>query len=364
MQIIPPKPTVLILSSYGGGAHESSRKIVEELLGENGFQSKTIYPIQTTICGIQLDDQHTYNTLIQKNHLLTLEILRALAKQWFKKNQTMKRSIERAIDESGATLMVSLIPFVNYVGIQIASKRSIPYILIAVDRDLRNYLLPKKIPEGVRFSMLSTHVIKRHPLSLYQRNTGFAIRKEFLTPVQKSSEQIKEELGLLGKKHIVLLMMGAAGSDKIYQFAKLILMNPLSEVHLVAFCGRNKEMIEKIESIEPFGGNSVQGLGFTEAEKIAKYMTVASLLITKPGPMSIEEAVQMKCFVLLDQTQVIPWEKENIEYALGLKIGYAFRSNKELLAKMNQHLETSPSYPITPPTNTFREEFRQLLFQE
>lgn len=353
---------VLILSSYGGGAHESARREIERIFQEKNWESRTVYPIdQMKVLGVSSPEKNIYNPLLKRDLTVLIEFSRLTFRAIYTRQKcAIKRIIDRHIQIEKPNLIVSLIPIINTPAIELASEKEIPYILVTVDRDLRNYFLPREINSQCYIFTANERGLFGISRGFKTIETGFAIRKQFTTPILESNEKIREDLELPPRKNIVLLMMGGEGTNKLFKFAKQIIKSNLN-IHLVIFCGRNEKIKAEIDTIEPSEKTTVKTLGFTQ--DIARYMKVASLLVTKPGPMTIEEAITMKCFVILDNTNTLSWEKENIRYVLGRKIGYSLDAVKSLPSLIENHLNVSPSYPEDLPPNSFDKEFGLVVDQ-
>ena len=118
--------------------------------------------------------------------------------------------------------------------------------------------------------------------------------------------------------------------------------------------------MDKIQrEVQPSNNCSFTCLGFTQ--QVAQYMSVASILITKPGPFTLAEAESAKCFVALDTSKILSWERANIKDVLIKKTGFVFSSHEELLLQLKQHLNLFLDYPKGLVRNTFYQEFEKLL---
>ena len=130
-------------------------------------------------------------------------------------------------------------------------------------------------------------------------------------------------------------------------------------VQFVVITGFNRNLAENIAMISTHPSNSVKVLGFTH--RVADYMEVSNILITKPGPGTVSEATAVnrrvgRPYVFLDDNEsCLFWEKPNIEIAKKNKIGEGFTDEEELIAKIERCLLHSTQFsPLNEiPKNEF-----------
>src|SRR3972149_5676114 len=116
-----------------------------------------------------------------------------------------------------------------------------------------------------------------------------------------------------------MMLMGAQGSRASYEFAKKIAKLKLP-AHLLVCLGKNEELKSKINKIKFNSNISVTTIGFTS--RISDLMAASDLILTKPGPNSISEAMYMNLPMILDgSTKILFWEKLNIKLVKANKLG-------------------------------------------
>ena len=65
--------------------------------------------------------------------------------------------------------------------------------------------------------------------------------------------------------------------------------------------------------------------------KVADLMQVSDLLITKPGPGTINEAMQRKLPILVDNTNsTLSWERTNLDFVKRTGLGQVLNSTEEV----------------------------------
>jgi len=108
--------------------------------------------------------------------------------------------------------------------------------------------------------------------------TGIPTDAKFSRPVDK--EALKKKLGLHDGL-IILVATGSFGMGPIEELVKL-----LEEYQLLVVCGHNKALYERLK---PLAHQNVHILGLVD--NMDELMSVADVMVTKPGGLSIAEAL-------------------------------------------------------------------------
>jgi processive 1,2-diacylglycerol beta-glucosyltransferase len=127
--------------------------------------------------------------------------------------------------------------------------------------------------------------------------------------------------------------------------------------HLIVIAGRNERVKKQVEELrEGFDpSNSLTVFGFTD--RVSDLMAVSDVLITKPGPGTINEAIAMKLPMLIDDTEIsLFWERANVDYVLKYKVGQkirkfwqmdnllmAYLGDEDLIQKTKQSFDSVPA---------------------
>jgi len=132
---------------------------------------------------------------------------------------------------------------------------------------------------------------------------GIPVAEDFLvTSVDRSL--ILKKWGLENKPTI-LLMGGSLGFGDI-QAVFTSLLSVRREIQIIAVTGSNKKLKSHLEKLAYNSDKNIQILGYTD--KISELMDVSSLLITKPGGITISEALVKKLPILI--ISPIPGQEE------------------------------------------------------
>lgn len=338
-----PKKTILLLSSKGGGGHTAAAKTLQSLLGHE-YEFKIVKPIdQLRIWGVPSGEQF-YNLMLRNGWIRSMNfIVRHLAPTIFRSRVAkLHKIICSAIHTHRPDLVISLIPFVNYPGSEAARIHNIPYLLITTDNDLRNWVLGMDKRKHSQFKVtigadlpLTRTVLKQKKIPDHMIETiGLPLRPDFIAA--KNRMEILEKYNLPENKPILLVMMGGAGNSAAYDYAKKIGRMDLG-VHLLVIAGRNQSLKYDLETLSLHPSNSMTVLGYTD--KVADLMAISNLIITKPGPGTINEAMAMKLPILIDNTGTsLFWERSNVDLVINYNIGERIRNFNQIKQMLNTFL--------------------------
>jgi len=369
---VPAMKKILVLSSHGGYGHTAAANTLIALLGKQ-YQFSIYHPIdQVRVMGVPLRENF-YNATLKHGWIRTMNfIARHIAPGLFNASRKqLEEMVGSWIDKEKPDLVISIIPFVNYPATEAARKRDIPYLLITTDNDLRNwsYRLEKlhhpnfKITIGADLPLTRGLLLKKKIPDSAIETIGLPLRLNFT--VRKDEEKLREEYNIPQDKAIVLIIMGGAGSKKALDYASKIAKMDLS-IHMIVCAGRNGSLKRKLEKIDLHPSNSMTVMAFTE--KIADLMTMSDLIITKPGPGTINEAIAMQLPVLVDNTSVsLYWERVNSDMVICYGIGDKIKKYKDIEKKLVKYLKddqvrasVDQAFADIPP-NQFHEKIGSII---
>ncbi|NGX27513.1 MAG: Processive diacylglycerol beta-glucosyltransferase [Chlamydiae bacterium] len=331
---MPSKKKLLILSSFGGYGHIASANTLDTLLSDE-YDLDVVYPIKELRIFKLPHGEAFYNYLLMNNMTrLTNWIVRWITAPLFQqRRKKIERMIDKHIREKKSDFVISLIPFVNYPVSEAARKMGIPFLIVTTDNDLHNWacdLYKKKhnqfkVTLGSDLSTSKGALLAANILEEEMEITGLPLRPEFIQ--MKSKQELRSEYEIPRDKNIVLIMMGGTGARLSCQYVKAISQN-LQGVHLIVCAGRNKKLGKKLKSIQLGKGNTIDVIPFTE--KVHELFALSDLIITKPGPGTINEAIACKLPILIDRLKPpVFWEKANMDLVLKYGIGACIRSLEE-----------------------------------
>ena len=166
-------------------------------------------------------------------------------------------------------------------------------------------------------------------------DAGIPVDMNFYDTVDR--EKIRQEYGLSMDKPVLLMMgggLGLGGMEEAMQQLELV----QSPLQVVVVAGRNQELFDRVKTKAETSRHYIVVLGFTD--KIRDLMGAADILISKPGGMTLSEAMTMKLPMLLNQPIPGP-ETDNARYMSDHGIARWLRTD-EPLSKAIEELIAEP----------------------
>lgn len=162
--------------------------------------------------------------------------------------------------------------------------------------------------------------------------TGLPVHPRFYEDSFKRAE-LQQRYQLDPERFTLLMLMGANGSQSIYEYCRLIDQLKLP-IQILACCGKSSLLKEQLSQYAKKARTPIQVFGFTR--EIPELMSVADLLLTKPGSVSIAESIARSLPLLIDASSYIMWQEQgNDAYIEKHRIGKAFRSRQGLKALLS-----------------------------
>jgi UDP-N-acetylglucosamine:LPS N-acetylglucosamine transferase len=207
-------------------------------------------------------------------------------------NGVMRDAIREAIP--GTPLVVVLTDFADFPP-RFWIEPGLDRVVVGTD-EAREQALAIGIPPG-RVSRVSGMVM--HPR--FYRAGGPSVR-----------ERVRGELGLGEAEFAVTLLFGGKGSPEMAPLSeRLLAADPAFRV--IAICGDNPALFERLGPLEAGAGGRLVRLGFTD--RVAELLAASDLLVTKPGPGSLSEAFHQRVPVVVTRNiHTIPQERFNADF--------------------------------------------------
>lgn len=366
------RKTILVLSSTGGGGHIVASEALQSILGDE-YELKIVYPInQLRVWGIPSCEE-IHNAILRRGWIRSWNfIVRHVAPPVLRSRKAkVEKIVDSYIHAYHPDLVISLIPFINYPASEAARKSDIPFLLITTDNDLKHWVhemdkikhQQMKVTIGTDLPSTREMLMKKNIPSHVIETIGLPLRPDFMS--QKDRQKILDEFHLPASKDIVLIMMGGAGAAIAYDYAKKIGSLNLG-THLIVIAGRNKKLKKELEQIKLHPSNTLSAIGFTN--RISDLMAISDVIITKPGPGTINEAIAMKLPMLIDNTHVsLFWERANVDIVMNYGIGQKvkkFSQLKDLLIPYLKDPETKQSLEksfLNVPVNQFHLRIPEII---
>ena len=141
--------------------------------------------------------------------------------------------------------------------------------------------------------------------------TGIPVAENF----QKEKDKLlcRQKLGLAKNKPVILLMGGGLGLGRIGMALEQLEAIDDS-LQLLVVAGRNRELLHKAEAVSRQSHHKILVYGYTD--KVHELMGAADILLTKPGALTLTEALSLGLPMLLHEPIPGP-ETDNARYMSG-----------------------------------------------
>lgn len=379
------KKKILIFSSGGGGGHASVTKALTQYLQDDYCMGHTLMftnvlkklDIFQKLSNKKTSFEGVHNWFARKKWFHLINIIEGNLGLWFfsLNRKKAEQAIEKYLLKHSPDLVISVIPIVNNMILSASKKHAIPFLLVPTELDASFVLNQIDAPKYDKFYVASSYNTVAISKQFTEKNipkkdityTGFPIKKEFWEP--HSQRKIKKQFNIPEGKPVILLMMGALGSDELYRFSKQLAKLTIP-AHLIIAMGQSEHLKPQIERIHFPSHITKTALGFTN--QMSALMAISDLFITKSGSVSVNEAIYTGLPMLIDNTSgALAWEKFNssfvTEHGFGDVITKYYQiapmvtellRNKKKLEEIKKNFE---SFSKKNPEQEFRLLVKQIL---
>lgn len=169
--------------------------------------------------------------------------------------------------------------------------------------------------------------------------TGIPVMPAFSEPVDLDAA--RRAFGLSGGYPVVVQASGGHGVGPVEETFRALLAASIP-TELVVVCGRNEEARKRLAAIRPPGRHRVRVVGFTD--RMRDLMAVADLLVTKPGGLTVSEA--LACGLPMALISPIPGQEvRNADYLLENGAAVKANSPAALTGKIEELLSSETRLP-------------------
>lgn len=349
---IPTKKKILILTSLEYGNKEAGRAMATAL--QENYMVELI-PVFKEILGSidplnyltgkQYSSEQFYNEFVASKSFNFLELIFKFGKWIYQvRKDTVGTLLQDYFIKTKPDLIISVIPVINNIILEVAQKLDIPFLLFPTDLDVEPYIIKLTHPTYKKFYLglifndpeIMVPIQNAHISQDYIRLIGAPLRPEFF--IKKNKSDLKYYYGIDENKKVIMVLMGSQGCNEmeIYIAELIKIAQPF---HLLACIGKNESCranIEKLLRSAPHISGSV--IGFTP--DIADYMTMTDVFLTKSGTLSVCEALYKNLPLFLDATStVLPWEQFNHRFIKKNNFGISITDYKQVVPIITQALE-------------------------
>jgi hypothetical protein len=334
-------PEVLLFTIDAGGGHRAAARALVAAAEETGapfrfrvesFQ-QTLLPLdllkQTT--GLSLED--AYNLILRRHaNALMVPLLRVMHAAIRARRPAIVRTLAGWLrQQPRPAAVVSVMPNFNGV-MRDAIREAIPGTpLVVVLTDFADFPPRFWIEPGLDRVVVGTDEARAQALATgippekVARVSGMVMNPRFYRAGGPSVRgRVRGELGLGEAAFAVTLLFGGKGSPEMAPLAeRLLAADPAFRV--IAICGENPALFERVAPLEARNPGRLVRLGFTD--RVAELLAASDLLVTKPGPGSLSEAFHQRVPVVVTRNlHTIPQERFNTDFVrdrgLGLVVSH------------------------------------------
>jgi hypothetical protein len=334
-------PEVLLFTIDAGGGHRAAARALVTAAEETGapfrfrvesFQ-QTLLPLdllkRTT--GLSLED--AYNLILRRHaSALMVPLLRVMHAAIRARRPAIVRTLAGWLrQQPRPAAVVSVMPNFNGV-MRDAIREAIPGTpLVVVLTDFADFPPRFWIEPGLDRVVVGTDEARAQALAIgipwerISRVSGMVMNPRFYRAGGPSVRgRVRGELGLGEAAFAVTLLFGGKGSPEMAPLAeRLLAADPAFRV--IAICGENPALFERVAPLEARNPGRLVRLGFTD--RVAELLAASDLLVTKPGPGSLSEAFHQRVPVVVTRNlHTIPQERFNTDFVrdrgLGLVVSH------------------------------------------
>lgn len=343
-----------ILYFDGGGAHKGVARALEAEL-KRAFSEASVRAVNTDLifshfpllAGLTRAGISLYNTGLKWETLVGLRQYIALGKGLITLMQPAAPRLAAFWQHQAPHMLISTIPLYN--GLMFTAAREINpevrCVTIPVDFEefsrqywfdpsLKSYYLcgtERLVQQALQSGVPESQVF---PLR------GMPVHPSFLEPIDTDPADALDELGLRRDLPTVLVFFGGQGSRYLVDIVQRLDASA-TPCNLIAICGCHKAAYDSLNQWRSRKPKLI--VGYTA--KVAEYMRLADVMVGKPGPISIHEAIACRVpLVLVDNPSMRILFEYNIRWAEENGIAKRVRSLTDVPGAVNEILASDHWY--------------------
>ena len=340
-------PVVLLFTIDAGGGHRAAARALVAAAEETGapirfrvesFQ-ELLLPLDVLKRTTGLSLESAYNLILRRRaSALMVPLLRLMHAGIRVRRRALVRMLAawlRAQPRPAAVVSV----FPNFNGVlRDAVREAIPGVpLVVVLTDLADFPPRFWIEPGLDRVVVGTREAAEQAAALgipgerVSQVSGMILHPRFYRAGGREvRERVRGELGLGASDFTVTLLFGGKGSPEMAPLAERLLQEDHAP-RVIAVCGDNPTLFERLAPIAARSGGRLTRFGFTD--RIAELLAASDLLVTKPGPGSLSEAFHQRVPVVVTRNvHTIPQERFNTEFVAKRGLGLVVSSWREIPA--------------------------------
>jgi 1,2-diacylglycerol 3-beta-galactosyltransferase len=340
-------PEVLLFTIDAGGGHRAAARALaaaaEETAAPFRFRvesfQQTLLPLDVLkrATGLSLED--AYNSILRHRwNALMVPLLRVMHAAIRARRPAIVRTLAAWLrDQPRPHAVVSVMPNFNGV-MRDAIREAIPGVpLVVVLTDLADFPPRFWIEPGIDRVVVGTDEAREQALAIgipaerVVRVSGMVMHPRFYRSGGPAvRERTRAEMGIAPADFVATLLFGGKGSPEMVPLAKRLL-EASPALRVVAICGENPALVERLAPLEARGSGRLVRLGFTD--RVADVLAASDVLVSKPGPGSLSEAFHQRVPVVVTRNvHTIPQERFNTDFVRDRGLGVVVSHWREIPA--------------------------------
>ncbi|MEB3329951.1 MAG: glycosyltransferase [Candidatus Sericytochromatia bacterium] len=353
------KKKIMVIYETAGGGHYAAAKAIEAALASlhPGAFEVVLMPVRAAT-----GSQRVSHLMDVYNHLLKIKPSYSnMGMRMMNRLNVEKvaipllpkaaRNLKKTLEGVKPDMIISVFAVVNHVAIETLKDLKwfgkVPYVIWCTDLTrgfLRNWAHPEAsltiaLHEQAREQLVEYGV----PADKIRVLSGLPVNQKFLSKVPKF--EARQRLGLDPTRFTVLVSMGGMAVGATYYFTRELARSGLP-VQVIAVCGRNERLRARCERLAGASEMPVKVLGFTDQMHVL--MDAADVMVGKPGPGTIAEAIAKELPMCIDATrEPMLQEAGNLELVVRQNLGRAITAEQGLTALVRQYMDNPTMYEAT-----------------
>jgi hypothetical protein len=340
-------PEVLLFTIDAGGGHRAAARALAAAAAEakapfrlrvESFQRVLIeLDVLKRATGFSIEDG--YNWILRRRWNATMvPLLRVVHAAIRVRRRAIVRTLAAWLrQQPRPAVVVSVMPNFNGV-MRDAIREVVPGTpLVVVLTDFADFPPRFWIEPGLDRVVVGTDEARAQALAIgipperISRVSGMVMHPRFYRAGGPSVRgRVRGELGLGEADFAVTLLFGGKGSPEMAPLSeRLLAADPAFRV--IAICGENPGLFERLGPLETRAGGRLVRLGFTD--RVAELLAASDLLVTKPGPGSLSEAFHQRVPVVVTRNvHTIPQERFNTDFVRDRGLGRVVSRTRDIPA--------------------------------
>jgi UDP-N-acetylglucosamine:LPS N-acetylglucosamine transferase len=322
-------PEVLLFTIDAGGGHRAAARALAAAAEETGARfrlrvesfQQALLPLDVLkrATGVSLED--AYNLILRRHaNALMVPLLRLMHAGIRVRRRALVRTLGQWLrGQPRPAAVVSVFPNFNGV-MRDAVREALPGVpLVVVLTDLADFPPRFWIEPGIDRVIVGTDEAREQALAIgipherVTRVSGMVLNPRFYRAGGPEARAgARAGLGLRDADFAVSLLFGGKGSPEMAPLAERLL-DADAALRVIAVCGENPALQERLAPLEARSAKRLVRLGFTE--RVPEILSASDLLVTKPGPGSLSEAFHQGVPVVVTRNiHTIPQERFNTDF--------------------------------------------------